>query len=86
MTTKKRKRLYHFTVTREYEGYWYGDRPPNDGDVSGLLGQGEVVDERICDVMEVKQRPARQAARDLVFGEVGAADITVGDAFKETQQ
>ena len=85
MTTKKRKRLYHFTVTREYEGYWYGDRPPNDGDVSGLLGQGEVVVEYV-DAYEITQPPLPGDARDLVFGEVGDADITVGGAFKETQQ
>ena len=81
------KKLYYFTVVREYEGYWYGDRPPNDGDIADMLGQGleDAVVEHFSNVLhEVTQPPHPSVARDLVFGT--DEDITVGDAFKETQR
>jgi len=83
MTTKKK--LYHFTVVREYDGYWYGDRPPNDGDIPDMLRQGlEDCGVFSTDLMEVTHSPHPSVARDLVFGTDD--DITVGDAFKETQK
>ena len=85
MTTKKK--LYHFTVVRESGGYWYGDRPPNDGDIADLLRQGleDCGGEHFSnDLMEVTHSPHPSVARDLVFGTDD--DITVGDAFKKTQK
>ena len=80
------KKLYYFTVVREYEGYWYGDRPPNDGDIPDMLRQGleDDGDEHFSnDLYEVTQPPPPSVARELVFGT--DEDITVGDAWEAGQ-